>query len=225
MWQCRGVWKSQKTTSAWRESLELIIRWVSYSCGSKQAVLFSLLHHIPILFSLSILPWQFTWPLLGHLPDCLICCYMSSSEKFSLLSGGSLLWGWMPDRKEKRRPWWEEEEETKHWRPKKYKTKKKKQRLQSSRGRGGVRIHGFQLCQFAGENPRKALRKHTAKHTHFPSHQKNCTRQQLMAATAGSCAEEHAALFFFLLCIGHVGAHPRVKWDKSEHRACRNFTL
>lgn len=103
--------------------------------------------------------------------------------------------------------------------------KKTKQRQQTTRGRGGVRSHGFQLCQFAGENRRKALRKHTA-----GSQTLSITPRELYLAAADGChsrtlCRRACSSCFFVLCTWHVGAHPPVGWDKSEHRACKNFTL
>lgn len=105
------------------------------------------------------------------------------------------------------------------------KKKKKKQRQQTRRGRGGVRSPGFQLCQFAGENQRKALRKHPA-----GSQTLSITPRELYLAAADGCrgrklCRRACSTCFSVLCIWHVGAHPPVGWDKPEHRACKNFTL
>lgn len=91
-----------KTTSAWRESLELIIRRVSYSCGSKHAVLcfLSFFHHIPFMFSLcQFFPDHLHGPCSATSLTALFA--LSCCRKILQPVCGSLLWGWMPDRKEK----------------------------------------------------------------------------------------------------------------------------
>lgn len=60
-------------------------------------------------------------------------------------------------------------------------------------------LEAFQLCQFEVRIREKHSENTQQVPKHFPTHQKNCTWQQLMAATEGSCAEEHAAHVFFPL--------------------------
>lgn len=151
---------------------------------------FSFSPHTHYVFSLSIPPWQFTWPLLGHLPDCLICSFMLGNSSACLWVTALRLNAWQEG---ERRPYWEIEEETKRFH---FQLEAKKQRLQSTRGRGGIRSLGFQLCQFEVRIREKHSENTQQVPKHFPQHQKNCTWQQLMAATAGSWTEEHAAHVF-----------------------------
>lgn len=62
----------------------------------------------------------------------------------------------------------------------------KKQKRQSTRGRRGIRSHGSQLCQFEVRFKEKHSENTQQVPRHFPHTKKNCTWQQLMAATAGS---------------------------------------
>lgn len=64
----------------------------------------------------------------------------------------------------------------------------------------------FQAMGFSSASLQVRIREKHSENTqqvpkHFPSHPENCTWQLLMAATAGSCAEEHAAHAFLVLCI------------------------
>lgn len=181
--------KNPKTTSAWGESLELIIKWVSYSCGSKHAVLcFLFFTTSPSCFlsvnsSLTIYVAP-TWP-----PPWLPYLLFHVVGKFFSLSVG-------------------------HCFEAECLTGRRKEAIMGNRGRnkalsfptgrdyrahggrGGIRSLGFQLCQFEVRIREKHSENTQQVPKHFPQHQKNCTWQQLMAATAGSWAEEHAAHVF-----------------------------
>lgn len=177
--------------------------------------------HLHRVFFLSIHPWQFRWPLLGP-PPWLPYLLLHVVGKFSRLSVGhcfeaECLTGRTKEAMMGRRG-----------RNKALEAKKKKRKKTEAAdytGRGGVPGHGFQLCQFAGENQRKALRKHTA-----GSQTLSITPRELYLAAADGCHSRELRrrvcnTCVFVLCIWHVGAHPPVGWDKSEHRACKNFTL
>lgn len=121
---------------------------------------------------------------------------------------GSLLWGWMPDRIEEGG---HNRTRGKKWNSFVSNWRQRNRDWREHRVGEQVEATAFSSARLRWESE-KCTRENTQQvPKHFPSHQKNCTWQQLMAATAESCAEER----FF--CIWQVCVHPCVRCDKTEH--------
>lgn len=184
LWTCPAVVNTLKTTKLHhpKENLCSSLSDVNNSqlfmhkktCCS----LYSLFYHILIMFSFCrFFPGAIHHPCsVTSLATALFV--LSRSQKILQLLCGSPLWGENAWQDGEGRPEWKEEKETKLLH---FQLEAKKQRLKRTRGRGGIRSHGFQLCQFEvtiremhSGNTQQVLR-------HFPSHQKNCSWQQLKA--------------------------------------------